>query len=118
MSFPFLTALIFIPIIGAAFIFLFSNKNNTRNSFNMAFWISIITFLISLIICISFDFSFKNYQFTEEVILLPSLNMGYRLGIDRISLLILWSSLPLIRKFYLFLIYSPYLKKVIKLLLL
>ncbi len=93
MNFPFLTLLIFIPIVGALFILLFSKEGtsfNQRNSFNMAFWISVATCLISIFMCYSFDFSQKTgFQFYQEKIFISSLNMGYRVGVDGLSLLMI-----------------------------
>ena len=92
INYPFLTTLILLPIIGALFIFLFIRDNSNfslRNMTIMAFWTTILNFIISIIILIKFDFSSAAFQFTESYIWLAKYDIGYRLGIDGISLLMI-----------------------------
>ena len=79
INYPFLTTLILLPIIGALFIFLFIRDNSNfslRNMTIMAFWTTILNFIISIIILIKFDFSSAAFQFTESYIWLAKYDIG------------------------------------------
>jgi len=92
IDYPFLTTLILLPALGALFIFLFvrdNSKFSIQNMTVMAFWTTIINFLVSLVVLYGFDFSDTGFQFVENHIWISQFDIGYRVGIDGISLLMI-----------------------------
>jgi len=88
MNFPILSAIIFIPLIGALFIFVTkgSQKNVEKNSKYVAIFSSLANFLLSLFLWYSFDTSISDFQFIEEKSWIGG-NINFKLGIDGISIL-------------------------------
>ena len=83
-----LSIITFLPLVGALFILLTPQNNNTsseRNSKSVALWTSLITFLVSLLLLIGFDTSDPSFQFVERIVIADGL-MTYQLGIDGFSL--------------------------------
>ena len=83
-----LSIITFLPLVGALFILLIPQNNNTsseRNSKSVALWISLITFLVSLLLLIGFDASDSSFQFVERIVIADGL-MTYQLGVDGFSL--------------------------------
>ena len=68
MNFPILSAIIFIPLIGALFILITkgSQKSIEKNSKYVAIFSSVANFLLSLFLWFSFDVNTSNFQFVEE----------------------------------------------------
>lgn len=85
---PLLSTIIFLPLIGAAFILLVRGDEQTvaRNARNVALWTSVITFLLSLLLWFGFDTTTADFQFVEKAVWFPGFNINYHLGIDGISL--------------------------------
>jgi len=88
MNFPILSAIIFIPLIGALFIFAThgDSKNIEKNSKYVAIFSSVVNFLLSLFLWYSFDRTTSNFQFLEERNWIDGF-INFRLGIDGISIL-------------------------------
>ena len=88
MNFPILSAIIFIPLIGAFFIFITrgSAKNVEKNSKYVAIFTSLTNFLLSLFLWFSFDTNTSEFQFIEEKKWIEGF-IDFRLGIDGISIL-------------------------------
>jgi len=88
MNFPILSAIIFIPLIGALFIFVTrgSQKNVEKNSKYVAIFCSLANFLLSLLLWYLFDKSTSEFQFVEEKNWINGF-INFRLGIDGISIL-------------------------------
>ena len=88
MNFPILSAIVFIPIIGAFFIFLIrgNQKNVEKNSKNVAIFTSVANFSLSLFLWYSFDSSISDFQFLEEKNWIDGF-IKFQLGIDGISIL-------------------------------
>ena len=83
-----LSIITFLPLVGALFILLIPQNNNTsseRNSKSVALWTSLITFLVSLLLLIGFDTSDPSFQFVERIVIANGL-MTYQLGVDGFSL--------------------------------
>ena len=57
-----------------------------RNSRYIALWTSVPTFLISLLIWVKFDPSTANFQMMESIEWIEGTNIGYRMGVDGISM--------------------------------
>ena len=83
-----LTYLLITPIIGSI-ILLFFKESQAKLIRWFGLTVSIITFILSIIIYAGFNSSSPNFQFAEQVIWIKSLGIGYHVGIDGISLLLL-----------------------------
>lgn len=82
MALPLLSSLIFLPA-SAAVIVPFLRNNSTVRWFTLV--ILILDFLITIWILFAFDTSTSEMQFSESREWVPSLGIGYRLGIDGVS---------------------------------
>ena len=88
MNFPILSAIIFIPLIGAFFILITkgSQKSVEKNSQYVAIFSSVANFLLSIFLWFSFDVSNTEFQFVEKKNWIQGF-VNYQLGIDGISIL-------------------------------
>ena len=88
MNFPILSAIIFIPLIGAFFILLTKGSQNNveKNSKYVAVFSSSVNLLLSLFLWFSFDYQTHEFQFVEEKNWIDGF-ISFRLGIDGISIL-------------------------------
>ncbi|MDE0385676.1 MAG: NADH-quinone oxidoreductase subunit M [Defluviicoccus sp.] len=86
---PILSLVIFLPTVGALFVFIVRGDARTvaRNARMTALWTSLITFALSLGIWIDFDNSTASFQFVERADWIPILGASYHLGVDGISML-------------------------------
>ena len=73
-NWPILSILIFLPIFGAFLVLLIPNKTNQegtilKNSITniklVSLWTSIMTFLMTLLLSLKFNYTEKQYQFLE-----------------------------------------------------
>ena len=89
VSFPLLTALIVIPLLGAFIAFLIKGeeKNISKNLRELAIWIALVELFLSIILVFQFNFSAAEFQFVEKINILNKFNISYHLGIDAISLI-------------------------------
>ena len=93
LDFPILSTLIFFPVAGAAFIAMLSRDKKELIKLSTLI-ISIIEFILSIPLYISFNKATHEMQFREEYLWIPQWGIKYSLGIDGISVLfILLSSL-------------------------
>ena len=85
---PILSAITFLPLIGAAFIFLIRGDDDTakQNARYVALWTTMITFLISLLIWVDFDNTTAEFQFVEKHDWIGG-SFSYYMGVDGISML-------------------------------
>ncbi|WP_160121020.1 NADH-quinone oxidoreductase subunit M [Rhodovarius lipocyclicus] len=88
-GFPLLSLLTFLPLAGALIIMLVRGDEAVvaSNARWTALWTSLIVFVLSLILWISFDKSTAAFQFEEKLDWLPDFGVGYHLGVDGISVL-------------------------------
>tara|TARA_Y100000590_G_scaffold462848_1_gene628034 strand:+ start:246 stop:1748 length:1503 start_codon:yes stop_codon:yes gene_type:complete len=88
MNFPILSAIIFIPIIGAFFILITkgAQKNVEKNSKYVAIFSSLANFFLSLFLWYSFDTTTSGFQFIEEKNWIGGF-VKFQLGVDGISIL-------------------------------
>ncbi|MDP8206961.1 MAG: NADH-quinone oxidoreductase subunit M [Candidatus Electryonea clarkiae] len=82
-----LTAIIFIPFIGALLL-LALPASNSKALRIAAFAIMTVDFIVSLPLFFAFDSSTAAFQFVEKIDWVPSMGISYHLGIDGISLLL------------------------------
>jgi NADH-quinone oxidoreductase subunit M len=85
-SWPILSVVTFLPIVGAIFIaFLNDDEAGVRNARWIALWTTLITFIISLILVWRFDQASADFQFLEKRPWLGGA-INYSMGVDGISL--------------------------------
>jgi len=88
MNFPILSAIIFIPLIGALFILVTKEEQKAvvKNSKYVAIFSSLSNFFLSIFLWYSFDTSTSEFQFVEEKNWMEGF-INFQLGIDGISIL-------------------------------
>ena len=86
-SWPILSIVTFLPLVGAAIILLIwdDTEISRRNVRNVALWTTVLTFFLSLFIWIEFDNSIAGFQMEEKAEWLGGIT--YHLGVDGISVL-------------------------------
>ncbi len=84
MSIPILSLITFLPLAGALLL-IFLPKENKRLLYGIALFLSLTTFLISLVLYFGFDAQAAGPQFVEKTGWL-GFGIQYHLGIDGISL--------------------------------
>jgi len=87
ISFPILSLLTFLPLIGGLIIFTIrgDEKVVAQNAKSAALFISGINFLIALFMYSYFDKGSAEFQFTEKMEWFPDLGISYHMGVDGIS---------------------------------
>ena len=87
-SWPILSLVTFLPLVGALFCLVVNGPKEAvdRNCRSAALVTSLVTFLISLLLWARFDVTKAGFQFEEKLDWVPALNIGYHMGIDGISL--------------------------------
>jgi len=85
---PLLSIVTFLPLVGAAFIFLARGPEEivARNARSVALWTTTITFLVSLLIWLNFDNTTATFQFVEKSEWIGA-GINYHMGVDGISML-------------------------------
>jgi len=86
LGFPILSTVIFLPLAGAFYILFLRNENNIKIS---AFISGILTLLVSLALFFNFDSGTPLFQFGERLLWIPAYNIGYVLGVDGISIMLI-----------------------------
>ena len=88
-GFPVLSLVTFLPLLGVVILMTLRGEGEAvaRNARWTALWTSLITFLISLVLWTRFDLRTPGYQFIESSDWLPGFGIGYRMGVDGISVL-------------------------------
>jgi NADH-quinone oxidoreductase subunit M len=86
LGYPILSTLIFLPVLGAAFILLMGRGQEALTKW-VALAVSIVAFVLSIPLFSNFDRTTHLMQFTERHEWIPSWNINYFLGVDGISVL-------------------------------
>ncbi len=87
MDFPILSTIIFLPLLGSLFIFLFKNyKDNSQSPVYISLFTSLVNLILVFFLWYSFDKSYLGFQFIEEKNWINGL-IKFKLGIDGISIL-------------------------------
>ena len=85
MNLPLLSLITFLPASGIFFLSLV-HKNDENNAKIVGFWVSFVTFLLSLILWFNFDVYNAEYQFVEKHEWIRGYHVFYQLGVDGVSL--------------------------------
>ncbi len=86
MNFPILSTIIFLPLLGALFIFISNKKNESSSAIYISIFTSMANLLLTFFLWYSFDNNFAGFQFIEEKNWISGL-IKFKLGIDGISIL-------------------------------
>ncbi len=88
LGWPILSAVTFLPLLGAIFIFGIRGDDELalRNARYVALWTTVITFLVSLFLWLGFDVTSADFQFVEKHDWLGGA-ISYHMGLDGISML-------------------------------
>jgi len=88
IGWPVISAIIFLPLLGALFIFAIRGTDEiaVRNARYVALWTTMITFLLSLFLWAEFEPNTSEFQFVEKYAWLGA-NFSYHVGVDGISML-------------------------------
>ena len=83
-----LSLLIWLPIISGLLILFYKKDDSILNIFNIS--INLIVFILSILLLNNYDQNSSNFQFVENIDWIPSLNIYYFLGVDAISVLLIF----------------------------
>ena len=88
-GFPLLSLITFLPLVGGLILMTIRGDDATvaANSRWAALWTSLIVFFISLVLWVKFDPQEGSFQFVESIAWLPEYGVGYKMGVDGISVL-------------------------------
>ena len=85
MSLPLLSSLVFCPLLGSLII-LFIPKEKTAAIKAVSLFITAVFFLLSIFLTLNFHPANTAMQFEENVLWIPQMNVNYHLGIDGLSI--------------------------------
>lgn len=85
MMFNYLSAIVFLPVIGAIIIALISGKQEKSIKWVAAAF-TFMSMVLAFVIFGLFDRTAGGYQFVENYAWIPAINANYHLGVDGISL--------------------------------
>src|SRR5664279_1004688 len=89
-GFPILSLITWLPLAGALIIMTMLRGDEETVASNArwaALWTSLLVLVLSLVLWVSFDQSDPGFQFNESVIWMPEFKVGYKMGVDGISVL-------------------------------
>jgi NADH-quinone oxidoreductase subunit M len=88
-GFPILSLITWLPLVGCAVIMMVRGDEAAvaSNARWTALWTSLLVLVLSLVLWVQFDQSEPGFQFNESVSWLPEYKVGYRMGVDGISVL-------------------------------
>lgn len=89
-GFPILSLTVFLPLAGALFIIFFLSREQVQTIRNVAFVVTLFDFIVVLPIIFAFDTSTHQFQFVENARWIEAIGVEYFLGIDGISLLLVF----------------------------
>ena len=85
-AFPFLSLVIWVPILGGVWVLLLGEENRARNARFAALVVSLLAFLLSIPLYAGFDGTTAAMQFVEKTPWIPAFQIFYHLGVDGISM--------------------------------
>lgn len=86
---PILSLTIFLPLIGCLFIYMVKGDSDAAkaNAKGVALITSLAVFGLTCMLYYNYDASVSSFQFVEKYEWIASLNIGYQVGLDGLSLL-------------------------------
>ncbi len=75
-----------LPIVGALIIGILPSKLGSTQSKNIALIFSAFSLIVSLLIALNFDYSYRDLQLEQSLAWLPFIGLNYTVGIDGLSL--------------------------------
>ncbi len=85
MNFPYLTAIIFLPVVGAILIAFMPNLS-ARLIKRLAAVFTLVPLVLSVFMFVVFDRTAGGMQFEEKISWIPTISANYHLGVDGLSL--------------------------------
>ncbi len=91
MQFPILSLITFLPLFGAILVLMLrpgskqEAAQTQKNIYSVSYWISFITFALSVWMFSHFDGNNPGFQLVEEYMWIRSLNITFKMGIDALS---------------------------------
>ena len=85
-DFPFLSLIVWVPILGGLWVLFLGEENGARNARFAALVVSVVAFLLSAALYADFDGSTADMQFVERTPWIPEFRIFYHLGVDGISM--------------------------------
>jgi len=85
-EYPFLSLLIWFPIIGGLLVTFFGERLGDHTSKVFALIVSLVTLFVSLVLWKYFEYSIGEMQFMETAAWIPQFGISYTLGVDGIAL--------------------------------
>jgi NADH-quinone oxidoreductase subunit M len=85
LSFPYLSTIVFLPVIGAIII-AFASGGRERLIKYLAAIFTFVPMVLAIVLFASFDRATGGFQFEENVSWIPAINAHYHLGVDGLSL--------------------------------
>lgn len=79
---------LFLPLVGSL-LTLFLNRDNVKLIKNFTFGLSLVTFIVSIILYSGFDSSNPNYQFVIDIPWINTIDAGFRIGVDGMSMMMI-----------------------------
>src|ERR1700751_2125667 len=90
MHFPILTSLVAVPLVGAILLlFVRDDERNAAALRTVTLIVSLLVFALSLLLWNRFDAASGDFQFLEHHDWIPAFGIGYGVGVDGISLLLI-----------------------------
>src|SRR5882672_5680619 len=90
MTFPILTSLIALPVVGALLLLLVKDDpQNEKLLRSIALVVSVLVFVETLVLWSRFNAASADFQFVERHAWIPAFGIDYHIGVDGISLLLL-----------------------------
>lgn len=85
-NFPILSALIWLPLVGAIPVLALRGEKNESKARWLALLISIASLALCVLLLLKFNSNFPGMQFRETVSWIPVMHINYDVGVDGISL--------------------------------
>jgi NADH-quinone oxidoreductase subunit M len=85
VSFPWLTVLIAVPLVGAAVVALLPRRNAEVLPKQVAFGVSLLTLAVAAVMAVGYDVG-GGYQFTQQVSWIAPFGAHYAVGVDGLGL--------------------------------
>ena len=85
-EFPFLSLVVWVPILGGVWVLFLGEENGARNARFAALVVSVVAFLLSIPLYTNFLADTAAMQFVEKSEWIPAFHIFYHLGVDGISM--------------------------------